>query len=256
MDEESGSPGTRTASWAETLVVGGVILAVLVVFLGFWLIQPNDLPVPSLPAPAQAGPPPQPMAEHARKVLEKFFEGADLEDKLNCVRDPGRVKPMIEDYLKRGHPFPTMGRVSPGREVVSGARRMVFFEVEPFSGPRFPVAVEWDGYRFGVDWESMTAYGSMDWLEFVAKQPEKAQTLRVYLTESPGGFRPPDMAADERAFRVEHRDSDTAIVAVAGGELASELQGLVKGKRVPLTVEMSWKGRWEVVRLVGTGWSQ
>ena len=256
MDDPPGSPSSSRASWSELLVIGSVMAAVAVVFFGFWMIRPKDDPNPAPPLPAHAGPPPEPVAEHARKVLEKFFEGVDLEDKLQYVRDAARVKPMMEDYLKRGHPFPTMGRVSPGKQVASGARHMVFFEVEPFSGPRYPVAMEWDGYRFGLDWESMTAYGTMDWPEFVAKQPEKAQTLRVYLTEAPGPLRPPDMAEGERAFRVEHRDSDQVIVAVAAIELAPELQSLVKGKRVPLTVEMSWKGRWEILRLVGTGWSQ
>jgi hypothetical protein len=133
---------------------------------------------------------------------------------------------------------------------------MVFFEVEPFSGPRFPVAVEWDGFRFAIDWESMTAYGTMDWSEFTERQPEKAQTLRVYLTEAPESLRPLGLAADERAFRVEHRDGDTAVVAVAAGNTAAELEGLVKGKRAPVTVEMGWRGRCEILRLTGVGWSQ
>lgn len=257
MDEEPGSPSPRKASWAELLVIGGVVLAALAVFLGFWMIRPKVPLAAPPPARTEAGPPPEPVAEHARKVLEKFFEGVDLEDKLQYVRDAHRVKPLMEDYHgKRGHPFPTMGRVSPGKEVISGARRMVFFEVEPFSGPRFPVAVEWDGFRFALDWESMTAYGSMDWAEFLGRQPEKAQLMRVYLTEVPVPLRPPDMAAGEKAFRVEHRDRDTVIVAVAGGELAEELERLVKGKRAPVTLEMSWKGRWEILRLVGAGWSQ
>ena len=261
MDEPGNSGETPgKVGWMESLVMGGLIVVVLLILLGWGVIQPKKEVSPAPPA-VLAGPPPQPVAEHARAALERFFEGADLEEKLRAVRDPQRVRPMMEDYHgKRGHPYPTMGRVSPGKEAVSAARRWVFFEVEPFSGPRFPVAVEWDGFRFAVDWESLTAYGTMDWAEFLEKRPGQVQTMRIYASEAPESLRPPGMTADERAFRVEHRDSEATIVAVAGGDVAKDLASKVKGKRVPVTAEMAWKGGGgrsvcEIVKVVAEGWS-
>ncbi len=255
LPESKGRP-----AWTEALVLGAVLATVLAVMLGLGVIQrkkeifPPPPPVPG-PAPASAEAP-------ALEALEKFFEGADLEEKLAAVRDPERVRPMVEDYhIKRGHPFPTMGRVSRGRPTAAGTRQFVFFQVEPFSGPRFPVAMEWDGFRYAVDWESLTAYGTMDWADFVAGKPRESQTMRVYLAALPESLRPPG-AGDKGVFRAEHRDSDMTLAVVAGPALSRELALRVEGKRVPLTLEMVWNpeaaagGAFEILRLVMEGWSR
>jgi hypothetical protein len=249
-------PATPRGSWTEALVLGGVIVLILLILLGWGVIQHRPATPPAPPAPKPSAPP-RPAAEPARKVLEKYFEGAELEEKLGSVRDPERVRPMMEDYHgRRGHPFPTMSRVSPGKEVVSGERMLVFFEVEPFSGPRFPVAVAWDGFRFAVDWESMTAYGTMDWQEFLERKPEQVQTMRVYASAAAEGMRPPGVAGEREIFRVEHRDHNDALIAVAVEE-GDRLAAQVKGKRVPLTLEMAWKdGVCEIRRIVAEGWSE
>ena len=243
------------------MVIASVLVVGLAVLLGLGVIQPKDKIIP--PPPPVPGPPPASAEKSAREALEKFFEGADLEEKLPAVRDPERVRPMMEDYhRKRGHSFPTMGRVSPGKPVTMGSRQFVFFEVEPFSGPRYPVAVEWDGYRFAVDWESLTTYGTMDWSKFAAEKPQNSQTMRVYLAALPEAMRPLDAATGWQAFRVEHRDSDMVLMAVAGSGLAEDLAKRVKGKRVPATVEMAWNpdavtgGAFEIQRLVTEGWSR
>jgi hypothetical protein len=254
MEEPSTTP---RAGWTEALVLGGILVAGLLVLLGLGVIQAPPAGSPAPPAPKPAAPP-QPAADHARKVLERFFEGADVEAKLASVRDPERVRPLMEDYhLKRGHSFPTMGRVSPGKEVVMGERMMVFFEVEPFSGPRFPVAVSWDGFRFAVDWESLTAYGTMDWVEFVEKKSEQDQTMRVYLSAAPEGLRPPGVSSDRRIFRMEHRDHPDVVIATAEDDAATTLEKLVKGRRVPMTLAIAWKdGVCEIRKIEAEGWSE
>ena len=263
MDAPDGPPAnSRRPIWIEALVVGVVIAAGLAVLLGLGVIQrkdPDILP----PPPPVPGPPPASAELHALKVLEKFFGAADVEEKLATVRDPERIRPMMEDYhVKRGHPFPTMGRVSPGKPVNFGHRQCVLFEVEPFSGPRFPVSVEWDGFRYAVDWESLTAYGTMDWSQFCADKPPEAQVMRVYLGSLLDSMRPPGTPADCRPFRVEHRDSDMSLMAVAGPDLSAVLEKQVAGKRVPLTVEIRWnseaatRGAFEILRIVSEGWSR
>ena len=259
--ERDPSGVSRKPVWTEAVVLGAVLSAILAVLLGLAVMARKDENLP--PPPPPPGPPPASAEQLALKTLEKFFEGADLEEKLPEVRDPARVRPMMEDYhLKRGHPFPTMGRVSRGKPVTMGARQLVLFEVEPFSGPKYPVAVEWDGFRYAVDWESLTAYGTMDWTNLVEKKPETAQTVRVYLGNLPDSLRPPGITADRQAFRVEHRDSDVTLPALAGPELSRELAARVKGKRVPLTVEIVWDpgaalgGAFRIQRLVSEGWSR
>lgn len=259
-DPEPTHPKRRPA-WTEALVIGSVLAVGLAVLLGLGVIQPKDKTLP--PPPSVSGPPPAPAENFAMEALEKFFEGADVAEKSAAVKDPERVRPMMEDFHgKRGHPFPTMGRVSPGKAVTIGTRQCVFFEVEPFSGPRFPVSVEWDGFRFGVDWESLTAYGTMDWSKFAADKPVSAQVLRIYLGALPESMRPPGIAAGWQAFRAEHRDSDMVLMALAGPGLSADLARQVKGKRVPLTVEMAWNaeaatgGSFQILRVVSEGWSR
>lgn len=242
------------------MVLGAVLAAVLAVLLGLGVIQRKKETFP--PPPPVPEPPPASAEAPALDALEKFFEGADLEEKSAAVRDPERVRPMMEDYhVKRGHPFPTMGRVSPGLPTTAGTRQFVFFQVEPFSGPRFPVAVEWDGFRYAVDWESLTAYGTMDWAEFAAGKPREAQTMRVYLAALPESLRPPG-TNERQVFRAEHRDSDISLAVLAGPELSRELAVRVKNKRVPLTLEMAWNpdaatgGAFQILRLVMDGWSR
>lgn len=263
--DSSRQPGTapplKRPGLTEALVIGSLLVFGLAVLFGWGGIQrkkENLPPPPPVPLPL-----PAPAEDLSLKVLERFFEGADLEQKLATVRDPDRVRQMMEDYhLKRGHSFPTMGRVSPGKRVTMGERQLVFFEVEPFTGPRYPVAVEWDGFRFAVDWESLTAYGTMEWSEFVEKRPTAAQTMRVYLATAPAALRPPGIAADRPVFRVEHRDSDATALAVASSALAEDLAKRVKGKHVPLTVEIAWNpsaatgGAFVVSRMVAAGWSE
>lgn len=259
--ENESSPSSARPAWTEALVIGCLLLAGLAVLVGLGVIQTKEKVLP--PPPPVPGPPPAPAEKFALEALEKFFEGAGTEEKLPYVKDSARVRPLMEDYhLRRGHPFPTMGRVSPGRALAMGSRQLVFFEVEPFSGPRYPVAVEWDGSRYGVDWESLTAYGTMDWEQLVAGTPTAAQTMRIYLAALPQERKPPGLPEGWGAFRAEHRDSDAVIPIIANPELSMRCAKLVAGKKVPLTVELSWNpsaaagGAFEILRLIAEGWSQ
>jgi len=140
-----------------------------------------------------------------------------------------------------------------------GERRLVFFQVLGFDGLRYPLAVEWSADRFLVDWESLSAYGTMDWVAFVESRPEWSQTMRVYLAELAENLKPPvDGEGKWSFFRMEHRDSaDTVVIAVLSS-MAPEITELVRGKRVPVTMEVSWNneiGQFELVRLVARTWS-
>ncbi len=167
----------------------------------------------------------------------------------------------MEDYhLRRGHAFPTMGRVSSGKAGTMDGVPMVFFEVEPFSGSRFPVAVIWDGVRYGVDWESLTAYGTVEWSEFVERRPTESQTLRVFV-HSPGKDDSSlSLATGQTTFHIEHRDDADSVIAIAGAETASTLKLLTEKRRTPATLEVRWKtgsgaAVVEIVRVIAPRWS-
>mgnify|MGYP000352460034 CR=1 FL=1 len=254
-----------SGNWLEKSIIG--ILAALGLTLGLALIigecRIHRQPAARAAQPVPAMAPPNPMEPAALKALESFFEAPDLTKKAAFVRDTARVLPMMNDYHeRRGHPFPTLGRVSPGHVAHFDETPMVLFEVEPFSGPRYPVAVVWDGQRFAVDWESLTAYGTMDWNEFVESQPTAIQTLRVYLQRSTEAEQIPNATAGSKAFRIEHRDGLPSLVAIADAEVAAILAPRVENQRAPVTLEIAWRpldssglSVPKILRLVAPRWS-
>lgn len=241
------------------LAIAMVIALVVIVGEGMIHRDPKAQPVSS----ERLASPPTPAEPAALVVLEAFFEAANLAAKAEFVRDGARVKPLMMDYHeRRGHSFPTLGRVSQGKSASFDGTQMVLFEVEPFSGPRYPVAVVWDGQRFAVDWESLTAYGSMDWSEFIETKPAATQTLRVFVHRVSEAAQIPGLPAGYVSFSMEHRDDSQSLTAVAGPSMSALLQPLVRNGRTPVTLEVVWKPLAlggtpivEILRLVSLKWS-
>lgn len=263
--EEHEHPSPGSGSWEKWIAIGLVLTTAVLAGLFTWgegLIH-QDPPVRPRAEDVIAAAP-DPMEPPALAVLESFFEAPDVTSKAAFVRDSGRVLPMMRDYHEtRGHPFPTLGRVSPGQTASFGGTRMVLFEVEPFSGPRYPVAVAWDGHRLAVDWESLVAYGTMDWSEFVESEPSSTETLRVFIRSAPESLKPPGMPDGTASFRIEHRDDPQPLIACADAETAVVLQPLVENKRAPVTLEITWKPIGpggskvpQILRLATPGWSR
>lgn len=267
--EDAGATTPRQMGGLEKTVLGILLLLAFVLcvlfMLGRSLTHRNPKPKPGSESTANASliAPPTRMERPALEALEAFFEAPDFESKASHVRDTERVRPMMEDYhQKRGHPFPTLGRVSPGHATRLNETPMVLFEVEPFSGPRYPVAVVWDGKRFAVDWESLTAYGTMDWIDFVAKQPASTQTLRVFIQDTPDEQSIPGIPTGHATFRVEHRDDPQPLLAAANLGVTNILKPLVERRRTPVTLEIAWQPIGpngapvpSILRLVAFGWS-
>ena len=248
----------------EKTIIGLLILAAFcfaVIFVvGEGMIHRNPKTPP--PEPVRLNLPPSPMEPAALAALEAFFEAPDLPSKAKLVRDSTRVLPMMENYHdKRGHSFPTLGRVSPGRVASFDGTPMVLFEVEPFSGPRYPVAVAWDGQRFAVDWETLTAYGTMDWSEFIERRPSAPQTLRVFVSKVADDRKTPGFPDGTGQFQIEHRDDSQPIIALTDATVTDRLTSLIEGTQSPVTLEMAWRPVGPggtpsacVTRVISAGW--
>lgn len=190
------------------------------------------------------------------------MEIPDIEAKSAWIKDGERVRSEMENFHDQGgHPYPTMGRASPGQLAQFDGTPCVLFEVEPFNGPRYPVAVVWDGRRFVVDWESLTAYGTMDWSEWIESRPAITQTIRAFARQASRDFHP--TTSGQTGFLLEHRDSPTSQAAVASGEIAERLTALTDRARAPVTVDVSFQpaGPGEspvavITRLAHPGWSR
>jgi len=262
-DPEEDFDGKVSAGWGRKLVA---ITIVLTAVLGVWaffaayiLIDPQEQVNP-VPVVDRYPEDPDEAVALALKAWERYVEAPTFSSRLIEVRDPARVEPMMEDYhVVRKHPLPAMNKISPGKPVNLGGRRFVFFEVQGFDGVTYPVAMEWSGDRFLVDWESLSVYGTMDWAELIETRPEKTQTMRVYLAGLAENLKPP--VKGERLwsfFRMEHRDGMDTVVVGATDLLAREIAEMVEGRRVPVTIELRWNAeirQFEVVRLVARTWS-
>lgn len=180
------------------------------------------------------------------------------------VHNGKRVRHMMEDYyLRRGNPFPTMSRVSNGQAVNTDGNQLMFFMVEPFDGPKFPVAVIWEGDRFAVDWESLSAYGTIDWSEFIEEMPSRTETLRIYVQSAGDLDAVPGVPEGYTLYRISHRDNPQPLTAMADAKISGILSPLVENHRVPLTLALEWRelgsGQGHIpviVDFVAKGWSQ
>lgn len=259
MESSPPDPQPRAfEKWLVGLLVAVAGIAALLFIAGEGLIhlgtdRPKRIDTPVVVMPT----PPQPAALAA---LRGYFEAADTTARSTWVRDGDRVLAEMKDFHeRRGHPYPTMDNASPGQLAEFDGIPCVLFQVTPFNGPRFPVAVVWNGRRFVIDWESLTAYGTMDWAEWQETRPADRQTMRVFAraTQLPPGIPP-----GRTAFLLEHRDDNLPVIALANGETAGRLASLCSRARAPVTIELEWlpvgPGGAAVAvisRLVHPGWS-
>lgn len=240
----------------------------LIPILGLWgmvaglLLIPATEPTPQAPRVETWRQPPDgaEALTQAMAAWRAFLEAPDLDRRIGHVRDPERVGPMMRDYYDlRSKPYPTMGLSSPGKEVVQGNQPMVVFQIEGYDGLTYPVAMAWTGQRFAVDWESLTAYGTIDWNLLLETKPSYPHVMRVYLGGLASELRPPEALVGPRQFvRMEHRDSADGAILALKPEITTEMLRMVEGKRVPVTIELTWNSSiqcFELQRLLGKGWS-
>lgn len=250
-----------------TLYMGGLLLVVVLLILARYTISHRSPPVTSaiskisLTSPEYSA---EPTEVAALVALERFFEAPDVASMAAAAHDSTRVRPLMEDYyLHRRHPLPSMSRVSKGQAANSNGTQLILFQVEPLNGRHYPIATIWEGNRFAVDWESLSAYGTVDWVRFIEEKPASPETLRLYI-EAAGEFdEVPGLPPTYTVFRISHRDDPLPITAIADAEWSRHLLPMVEKRRVPVTLEMEWQPLGPghapvpvILRLVSAGWSR
>lgn len=105
----------------------------------------------------------------------------NMEARLNHVRDPRRVRPLMEAHEKRvpwiSRRMRDIGWVVPVDEPVC---RLVLVEaLFEDSEPAQVIVEETPDGDFKIDWESLVCYGDMAWDEFQRTKPSKPCLLRV-----------------------------------------------------------------------------
>lgn len=237
------------------------ILGVWMLSLGGILIGPREGESRAPSAAIVEIPRPDDPAECRRLALEvwtRFVEAPDLGGKVREVRNAKRVGPLMRDYHeRRGHPFPTMAKISRGEIAASAAREAMLFVVEPFSGPDYAVALEWNDGRYRIDWESLVAYGTADWYEFTERKSGTTERMRVFLSPLKDRWDHPALPPGGKSYLMEHRDYPDPVVVVSIDPESERVGESVVQPRTPARVQVRWEKESGHFRLVGapeTGW--
>lgn len=180
-------------------------------------------------------------------TLRQFFESADVGQKLAFVRDPGRVRPLMERYYRsRQSPaleWKSLGWVLPVEEpgFRLGYAQAILANSEPVSVIMEELA---DG-SFRVDWESSVRYGELDWGEFIKTQPASPKLFRVIASKP--RHAPVGTPQDSEVLEIKHPDDADMIYAYfdrKDPKFQPLIQQLQTGnwKDVPLTLRLCYPG--------------
>lgn len=257
-DAEATPSALDRVGWlGATLTLLGVV-GVAAVGLGILLILPRDPPAPAADETARAFP--EDAAERSRRARAAwlaFLEAPDFATRVAHVKDPERVEPLMRDYhFERGHPFPTMAAMSEGTFGTGPERQAVLFVVKPVDGADYAVAIEWSDGRFAVDWESLVAYGTMDWSALLEERPAEPQLVRVFVSPLDEARQDPRMPEGSVNYVIEHRDHATPAVLRVGPKFVGTLAWHVRGDRVPARLRVrgiEGNRSLELVEFVGPG---
>ncbi len=166
-------------------------------------------------------------------LAKAFLEAKNAEERLRLVRDPERVRPLMEAYdRKRGSdgaiPYEEIGNLS------TIAEADVFFLVPVVTeayGQR-KLAIEETADGFLADWESFVIYSDMTFHEFEEQQPTEPKTFRVHAVFA-DYFNYGFTEAEYACLRLHEPDSDDnlygyirrdALASGFGLRLATDLQ--------------------------------
>ncbi len=252
---------SRASRWRLTWFISRLLLLLALVFGVSWLagmLQVRRKPM-AMDPPVKI-PTIPPTEELARTRLLEYFSAPDDPSKCALLHDPGRVGPLWMDFhRRRRHPLPMLDEILSAKLLEDRGRVLVFFDLKLSSGERQPLAMIWDGAGFGLDWESFTAYGTMDWIEWVETQPTALQMMRVYLSKVPEGLSADD-AVDGPWVSVEHRDSLQPVIARVDPASGCRLD-FTGRQRIPVTAEFEFKkgthgSQLHLTRLIHEGWSR
>ena len=115
------------------------------------------------------------------EVVRDFFLAKSLSELLPVVRDPRRVKPLMEEYYQR-NPFAASKWKGIGWAIPVEEKGFRFAYVQALFDDAPPVNVvieETERGSFELDWESAVHYCELSWKDFMANRPEAPKMFRV-----------------------------------------------------------------------------
>ncbi|HBJ84544.1 MAG TPA: hypothetical protein DDZ88_11870 [Verrucomicrobiales bacterium] len=181
-------------------------------------------------------------------AIRGFFEADAVGTKLSFVRDPQRVRPLMENFY-RSHPlerheWKSLGWILPVEEpgYRLGYAQAVFGDAEPVS----LIIEELADGSFRMDWESSVRYGEISWGEFIQTQPASPKLFRV-IASKPRHTPATEAPHGSEILEIKHPEEDDVIYAYFDRQdpkFHPLLQQLQTGnwKDVPLTLRLCYPG--------------
>lgn len=114
-------------------------------------------------------------------VVRGFMEAASVERRLPFVRDPARVRPLMENFYRR-HPVQGMAWQGLGwvKSVEEPGFRLGYVQaLFVDAAPANLIVEETSAGEFKVDWESYVRYGELSWQDFMKSRPAQPTLFRV-----------------------------------------------------------------------------
>lgn len=187
------------------------------------------------------------MVGKIEEATRGFYEADSIEELLEYVRQPERVRPLIEAYYEKGAPESTQVARIDNMEPLTIENRANFWMVEAELSPERPgpVLVEVDSRgEAKVDWETFVVYQPMDWNEFAVGRPGGVtMDFRVYA--EPDYFYSHEFADAEvyDCYRLTTRGGEETLFGYVerGGELAEKMRVLLaqnQGGTTPMILKL------------------
>lgn len=182
------------------------------------------------------------------QTLRRFFAASTPDQQLAFVRDPQRVRPLMEHYYSSHphtpHEWKALGWALTVEEAGYrlGYAQAVFANAEPVS----LIIEEMADGTFRVDWESSVRYGEIDWEEFIKTQPSAPTLFRV-IASKPQNIPPEAAPMGSELLEIKHPDDNDVVYAYfdrKDPKFTPLLQQLQTGnwKDVPLTLRLCFPG--------------
>lgn len=199
------------------------------------------------------------------QAVRGFFEADTAAAKLAFVRDPVRVRPLMNDYYGRQPmtkvKWQSLGWTLPVDE--PGYRLGYAQALLEDTSPANIIVEEMENGSFLVDWESFVRYGELSWQDFLKMKPSQPKLFRVIASKAESsGYA---SSSDQEMIELKHPAEEGKIIATldkTDPSLAPAVQQLQSGKwkDVPLTLRLCYPGATgdgtavRVAGVEGKGW--
>ncbi|MFM7181843.1 MAG: hypothetical protein ACKO2G_10325 [Verrucomicrobiales bacterium] len=115
-----------------------------------------------------------------KPTIEAFLNATDLEQRIKTVREPERLRPVMEEYYQSHTDGPiSFLRVDDQQETVDYRGNLLVLPVLMRDYSKKQIAIEYTGAGFLIDWESFVGYGEMPVERFREEIPYRPVMMRV-----------------------------------------------------------------------------